>query len=376
MQTEENHMKIICDKTLLNFAVQTVQKAVATKTPMPILTGIYIATKDNQIELEATDYEIGITCTMDAQILEPGSIVISGKYLQEMVRRLPGETVNIETNQEDKTILITSGTAQFNLLSMPPEEFPIIQRLKTDNKITIKDNILRDLIKKTIFACATDESRPIFTGGLMETRANDIRLIATNTHRLAFKKNEIALQNKKLQIIIPSKILQEVAKSLTSDVPIDIEITWTQNQVAFSFDGVYILSRLIEGQFPDYNRVIPNDFSTEIKVDKELFLAAVERVALLSRDGDYNIIKFLFKNESIMITSNNPEIGKACEVIPGNISGKELEIAFNAKYITDILKNLDSDIISISLNTSLSPGSIRPIDDDTYIYVITPVRIN
>ncbi len=369
-------MKIICDKNLLNFAVQTVQKAVATKTPMPILTGIYITTKNNQVELEATDYEIGITCTIDAQIIENGSIVISGKYLQEMVRRLPGETVNIETNQEDKTILITSGTAQFNLLSLPSEEFPVIQRLKTENKILVKDNILRELIKKTIFACATDESRPIFTGGLMETRANDIRLIATNTHRLAFKKNEIALQSKKLQIIIPSKILQEVAKLLTSDVPIDVEITWTQNQVAFSFDGVYILSRLIEGQFPDYNKVIPNDFSTEITVDKQLFLAAVERVALLSRDGDYNIIKFLFKDESIMITSNNPEIGKACEIIPGNISGKELEIAFNAKYITDILKNLDSDIISISLNTSLSPGCIKPIDDETYIYVITPVRIN
>lgn len=369
-------MRISCTKEQLNHAVQTVQKAIATKTPMPILTGIYLAAFDNKIELQATNYEIGISCTIDAIVEEPGNIVISGRYFQELVRKLPGDTIEIASNLEDRTIQITSNQAQFNLLSLPAEEFPVLKKPTSDTIITVKDNILRELIKKTVFACANDESRPIFTGALLEINQHEINMVATNTHRLAIKKDHIGHNTDNVKMIIPAKILNELARIMISDIPMDVTIYYQKNQVSFGFDNVYIISRLIEGQFPDYNKVIPANFATSITIDTHSFMDAVERVSLLARDGDYNIIKLAFKNDCVIITSNNPDIGKACETVPTIMQGNEVEIAFNAKYVTDILKNINSEKLIFSLNTPLSPASVKPIDDETYNYIITPVRTN
>lgn len=368
-------MKIICAKDQLHYAVQVVQKAVATKAPSPILTGIYLSANNGKIELQATDYEIGIKCVINAEIIEPGSIVLSGRYLQDIVRRLPGEQVQIETNQEDHTIKIKSNQAQFNLLSLPAEEFPVLKILSPDNKFTIKDNILRELIKKTTFACATDEARPIFTGALLEANENSLRMVATNTHRLALKKENLDF-DKTVRMIIPAKILNELARQLTSEIPIDVNIYFHRNQVAFEFEEVYIISRIIEGQFPDYNKVIPANFATSITVNTLEFLDAVNLVSLLARDAEYNVIKFSFREDSITITSNNPDVGKATETIPSHTEGNGLEIAFNAKYIHDIVKNIDSKEMMIYLNTPLSPVCIKQVDDNNYTYIVTPVRTN
>lgn len=369
-------MKLTCTKEKLYYAVQTVQKAVASKNPMPILTGIYLSAKNNQLELQATDYEIGIICTIEANVEEEGISVLSGKVFQEMVRHLSGDTIHIESSSEDRTMKFTANFAQFNLLCMPAEEFPVLKPLAYENVLTVKDNILRDIIKKTVFACAIEDSRPMFTGALLEASNQNINMVATNTHRLAFKKDTIPSFEGMIKMIIPSKILNELARLLSSDIPFDIKISWQKNQIAFSFDNVYIVSRLIEGNFPDYTKVIPNDFATIIVVDCNQFLAAVERVSLMARDGDYNIIKFSFKENNITISSNNPELGKASETIEADIKGNELDIAFNAKYIGDILKNIASDKVTFSLNTPLSPAAIKPLNDDQYVYIITPVRSN
>ncbi len=369
-------MKITCTKEMLNHAVQTVQKAIATKTPMPILTGIYLSAKNNQLELQATNYEIGISCTMDAIVEEPGDIVLSGRYFQELVRKLPGENIEICSSLEDRTIKITSNQAQFNLLSLPAEEFPVLNSPTSDTILTVKDNILRELIKKTVFACANDESKPIFTGALLEIDQHNITMAATNTHRIAIKKDQIGHNVSTVKMIIPSKILNELARIMISDIPMDVTIYYQKNHVSFAFDNIYILSRLIEGNFPDYNKVIPPSFATLITITTDDFMDAVERVSLLARDTDYNIIKLAFKNDCVIITSNNPDVGKACETVPATMQGNEIEIAFNAKYVTDILKNITSDKLIFSLNTPLSPASIKPIDDETYNYIITPVRIN
>ena len=205
-------MKISCTKDMLNHAIQTVQKAIATKTPMPILTGIYLSAKGTTLELQATNYEIGISCTIDAIIEEPGDIVLSGRYFQKIIRKLPGENVEIASSLEDRTIIITSNQAQFNLLSLPAEEFPVLTKPASDTILIVKDNILRELIKKTVFACATDESKPIFTGGLLEVDEYNITMAATNTHRIAIKKDHIGHNTNSVKMIIPSKILNELAR--------------------------------------------------------------------------------------------------------------------------------------------------------------------
>ncbi|MBP2642335.1 MAG: polymerase beta subunit [Firmicutes bacterium] len=367
-------MKIICLKSQLQHAVQTVQKAVASKTPLPILTGIYIEAKDGRLELQATDYEIGISCTIDATVEEPGAVVLSGRYFQEMVRKLPGETIEIASNKEDRTIKINSNNSQFNLLSLPAEEFPVLRQINSENQISVKDFCLRELIKKTVFSCANDEARPIFTGGLLEIQDNEIRLVATNTHRLALKKDTIESGSSQIKMIIPAKILSELARLLVGEEAQNVTLSCQKNQVGIAFDDVYIISRLIEGQFPDYNKVIPPSFNTKVELNTDEFLAAVERVSLLAKDGEYNVAKFTFTENQVIITSNNPDVGKAYETVAGDLAGNGLEIAFNAKYIIDILKNVDSETFVFSLNTELSPACIKPNDDDNYTYIITPVR--
>lgn len=373
-------MKLTCAKDRLNHAVQTVQKAVAAKGTLPILSGIYLSAENNKLELQATDYEIGICCTIDAEVAIPGKIVLSGRYFQELVKRLPGESVEIASSSEDRTIKITAGTSQFNLLSLPADEFPVLKSLFDKQNgisaLTIKDNILRDLIKRTVFACATEESRPIFTGALLELTENDVRMVATNTHRLALKKSitENTTNNSNLKIIVPSKVLNELARLLTSELPVDVNICWEKTKVAFKFEDVYLESRLIEGQYPDYNRVIPPEFGTTATINTALFMDAVERVSLMAKDGEYNVIKFQFNPSEVIITSNNPDIGKAYETIPVSTDGTEIAIAFNAKYVTDILKNIGTSELLFSLNTPLSPASIKPSNDENYTYIITPVR--
>jgi DNA polymerase-3 subunit beta len=374
-------MKISCGKDQLNHAVQTVQKAVAAKATLPILSGIYISAQNNKLELQATDYEIGISCAIDAQIDIPGQIVLSGRYFQELVKKLPGETVEIASSTEDRTIKISAGTSQFNLLSLPAEEFPVLKPLfdkpANENTLVIKDNLLRDLIKRTVFACATEESRPIFTGALLESTESDVRMIATNTHRLALKKSILEntnTHNNPLKIVIPSKVLNELARLLSSELPVDVNICWEKNRVAFRFENVYMESRIIEGQYPDYNRVIPPQFETVAAINTALFMDAVERVSLMAKDGEYNVIKFQFNHDQVIITSNNPDVGKAYETVPVTTSGTEITIAFNAKYVTDILKNIGTTELHFSLNTPLSPARINPVNDDNYTYIITPVR--
>ncbi len=369
-------MNISCTKNDLMHAVISVQKAIAAKTTNPVVTGVYFFADQDMLELQATDYEIGISCKIPAKVDQPGKVVLSGKYLQDLVRKLPGNEIQITSDEEQKTIRITASSAQFNLLTIPPDEFPVLKPFETDKNILIPDYVFKDLIRKTIFACSTDEARPVFTGALLETdqQGQFIRMVATNTHRLALKQIKNTTENKPLKMIISAKILSELAKIMASDEQQDVKISWHKNQVGFQFDNIYMNANLIDGQFPDYNRVIPSQFATVAKISTSQLLEAVERMALLAKDAEYNVIKFQFNTSNLQITSNNPDIGKASESLPIELQGNEIEIAFNARYIMDILKNIDADTIVFSLNTALSPASIKPQDDEEYIYIITPVR--
>ena len=385
-------MDFTCNKDDLNHAVQTVQKAVSSKPNLPILAGIYLSARNNKLELQATDFEIGISCIIDADIETPGQTVLSGRYLQELVKRLPGEKIHFSANKEEKTIKIISHSAEFNLLMLPAEEFPVLNPMNNNNNATddisgrffsIKDDIFRDLIKKTIFSCGVEESRPIFTGALLEKHSSEICMAGTNTHRLALRRyimseqveNTIPQENP-VRLVIPAKILGEIARQLNTELPKDISIHWEKNQICFSFDQVYIISRLIEGNFPDYNRVIPTSFETTALIKKDDFMDAVERSSLMAKDGEYNVIKFSFDQSMITVTSNNPDVGKAYETVSCQMQGAPITIAFNAKYVSDILKNIESENLIFSLNTPISAACIRPDGDDLYTYVITPVRVN
>lgn len=367
-------MKFTCHKNELVQAIQLVSKAIANKPQTPVLSGIYLEAGDNQLELHATDNEIGIISTIPADVEEQGKIVLSGRYMQEVIRRLPGDTVTISQEIGENISKIQSAASNFTFLSMPANDFPTVKRLQEGVHFKIQDNILRDIIKKTVFACSTDESRPIFTGCQMEINGETLKMAATNTHRLSVKKEVVANLSGDLHIIIPAKLLNELLRALNSDMPIEVDVCCSSNQASFQFENVVFMSRLIEGQFPNYESVIPKSFATTVTLDTEDFLDAVDRVSLISRSADYNIIRLEFGSNQVHISSNSPDVGNANEIVAATIEGPNVNIAFNAKYVTDVLKNLNSKNFRFLLNESLQAAAVREEDNPTFVYIVTPVR--
>lgn len=367
-------MKFTCQKQELASALSSVSKALSSKPQMPILSGIYIKAEADTLEIEATDFELGIIVSINADITQPGKMALPGRYFQEVIRKLPGDIVSIAENTEEKSVSITSDQANYTLRTMNAGEYPEIHRLEGDLHFTIKDNILRSLVKKTVFACSNDESRPIFTGVYMDIDQNTVTMAATNTHRLAVKKETFDDPIGSIKLIIPSKALQELLHILTSEIPSDVRVNCSFNQISFTFENIYLTSRLIEGAFPDYHRVIPTNLTTKVALKTSEVSAAMDRVSLISRANDYNVVKLDFHDAQLHISSSNPDIGHAEETVPASIEGDGLQIAFNASYLVDVLKTLDSETCTISLHQPLSPITITEPDDPNFIYVVTPVR--
>lgn len=368
-------MKFSCLKSELVQAIQIAGRSIASKPQTPILSGIYIHADNDALEIQATDYEIGVILHVKAEVEKPGEIVVSGRYFYEVVRNLPDEEVLIEYDRSTEIIKISSGKSTFTLLSMKASDFPQIIRMKEGKKFTINSVVLKELIRRTIFSCATDESRPLFMGALLEIEGQKVRMVATNSHRLAFDEGNIEGELEGVsQYVIPKRILEEIQHILSSEIPEKVEITCTRSEMSFNIDRLYITSRLIEGRYPEYRRAIPSEFSKRVTLSTSAFLSAVSRVGLIARSSEYNTIKLMFNMGEVHIYSDNPVVGKAEETMQAAIEGEDIEIAFNASYLIDVLKIINSESFILELNDSLKPALVREPDNEDFLYVITPVR--
>ena len=364
-----------CLKHDLTNALTNVQKAISTKpASTPILSGIYLAAgEDNILTIQATDYELAIVTKIKANVEQPGKTVISGKFFTDIIKKISGNTINIEMDEETKKVKISSEHAQFTLVTMPHEEFPTIKPLIGSNFIKLNSSNFKDIIKKTTFACSTDESRPLFTGCLFEIQDGLFSMVATDTHRMAIKTMEFTNITENVKIVIPAKILNEIVRIIGTDEASEITILWQKNEISFAFEEVYIKSRLIDGQFPNYRNVVPSIHTLELKINRAKLADVIERVSLLS-SGLYNVMKMSCAGENIIFSTSNPDIGRATEVISAEIVGPEMEVIFNSRFILDIVKHLESDEIIIKLNGPNAAALIENPLDKGYKYVITPVR--
>ncbi|MFZ5945040.1 MAG: DNA polymerase III subunit beta [Bacillota bacterium] len=367
-------MKIIATKESLLNGIQTVQKAISTKNTIPILSGISIKAAENKLFFRATDLEIGIECRVPVQVLEEGEVVLPSRHFSELVRKLPNTKIHITYLPEIIGVNIRYDDAEVDLKGWPGEEFPAIPEVNDKFSFDIDPMILKNMIRQTIFATAIDDSRPIFNGALFEIKDNNFNMVTTDTHRLALKSGKINLSlENNINIIIPGKTLSEVHRAIREDDDF-IRIKGNENQISFENDETRIISRLIEGKFPNYQQVIPQDFKTFIKIKTKNFQETIERANLFTNEKDgTSIIKIIVNNDIMQVTSKS-EIGKVDEKIPIYCEGENLEISFNAKYLIDALKVIDSEDLDISLSGSLSPGIIKPGNNSNYLYLILPLR--
>ena len=367
-------MKIFCNIQNLNKALQTVQKAIATKPSTPILAGVHFKTLENKVIIQANDLNMAISSTIEADVVEPGEIVVSGRMITELARKLPGETVFISNNKANNTISIESGKSKNSLLAMNEEDYPEFPNFDAEKSIDIPDDKLKELIKKTIFACSNDEARPLFTGILVDVKDGKVTFVGTNTHRLAIKSLPLDTEEN-LSMIIPSKVLAEIARNLNGETPALVNLATINNRIRITIDNSVIVARLIEGKFPDYRRVIPPKFAITTKLSASELAGAVERVSLFSTENDYSIVKISVSQAELNINSSSPEVGTGNEIIPCITEGADVNVAFNSRYLLDILKSIDSDNVTFSMNTSISPVCVNSSEEEDYTYIVTPVRV-
>ncbi|MDA8442523.1 MAG: DNA polymerase III subunit beta [Peptococcaceae bacterium] len=368
-------MKILCNRENLIQGVQVVLRAVSAKTTLPILSGILIKTEVDRLYLTATDLELGIDCSIPVQVIEHGSLVVPARIFSEIVKKLPDTKIELNTNNQNNILTVNYSPSQTTINCMDSEEFPVIPALEENHNISIKSSIFKSMVKQVAFSAATDENRPIFTGVLVIIENDIFKTVATDTHRLAYRNTTLeADTNMNWQAVVPAKALVEVSRLIQDDDEM-IDIIFAENQINFKFGNISLLSRLIEGQFPNYKQVIPTSCKTKIRVLTKALLDATERASLVAREGS-NVIKLKVQENALIITSDSADLGKVYEEVQVELQGEEAQISFNSRYLVDVLKVIDCEEIVIELTGSLSPGIIRPVDANNYLYLILPIRTN
>ena len=361
-------MKLICEKDKILKALNSVTKAVAVRTTMPILEGILIQTNDNEIKLTTYDLEIGIEYIInDCKVEEQGATVVNAIMFTEIIRRLPDTDISIEVNDKNLLVIECEGSL-YKLATMNPDEFPELPKISVENSIEIEQTILKDMIRKTIFAVSTEENRPIFTGCLFEIANNKLNVVAVDGFRLAWKSKFLQNKVNNFSAVIPGRTLNEM-----------IKIGVAKNQVLFEMENCKIVTRLLDGEFLNYSSVIPETWETRVRVNKSILQDCFERVSLISASSIEKEKKYPVKVTvdigKVTISCTN-QTGDAKEEIYVSTEGKNLEAGFNPKYFLDALRNIDDEEIFVDFGTSISPCIIRPVDEEgDYTYMILPIKL-
>lgn len=364
-------MKITCNRQQLNEAVLNIQRAVSTKSSVPALEGILIKTEENEITLCGYDLELGMTTKMEAQVEEKGNTVLSARLFGDIVRRLPGESVYLTVDAKNITT-IKSGPAEFSIVGIPAEEYPELPSITGETSIKIAHNVLKSMIRQTIFAVAESDAKPIHTGTLFELGQNRIKLVSVDGYRLAMRE-EAAQCTEELNFVVPGKTLGEVLKLLKDDDS-ELEILIGRRHILFQIGSYCVISRLLEGEFLDYKAAIPASSTTEIIVPTRSFVDSVERVSLLITDRLKSPVRCQFDDNEIKVSCSTA-IGRANDQIDAKISGTGVEMGFNNRYLLDALRNTEGDEVKIQLNGALSPMKILPREGDAFLFLVLPVRL-
>ncbi len=368
-------MRFICDQQNLAKALNTVSKAVTTRTTIPILKGILLkVTDDGDLIMGASDLDLSIEKKLDVEEYEAGETVVQAKLFSDIIRKLPQAPVAIE--KLDENIIIKCASSEFSIVGMPADEFPNINaEIEKNERIEFDREILKEMIRKTAFAASIDEARGVITGVLIEMKEKALNMVALDGFRMAVTRENI-INAREQKIIIPAKNLNEINKILSEndDTSEDVDLYINEKRAIFIIDDTKVVLRLLEGEFVDYEMILPKESKCRVVLNKDDFLEGIERASLLAKVGKNNLIKLEIKDNNLEITSKSEE-GKVKEEIIISKEGEDLTIGFNSKYMIDALKAVEDKEIEMQFNTRINPFIIKPISGNTYEYLIMPVRI-
>ncbi|MFA5526977.1 MAG: DNA polymerase III subunit beta [Peptostreptococcales bacterium] len=366
-------MKFLCKRTELSKALNTVSKAVTNRTTIPILKGILLEINDDHIlNISASDLDLSIQKKIEVESYEKGAVVVSARLFVDIIKKLSSEDITIEVVENN--VIIKSFNSEFSIVGQSKEDFPQMDSMDYEDTLKIEKEIFKNMIKQTSFSASQDESRGVIVGTLIEINQNYINMVSLDGFRMSVRKEYIDLNIHK-NIIIHTRILNEIYKILTDEEADYIDIYIHPKNMIIKMNDTIIHSRLMEGNFIDYKNILPKAFNCSVKVNKEDMLDSLERASLLAREGKNNLIKMNIGEDKIIITSRSEE-GKVQEEVYIEKEGENMDIGFNSKYILDILKNIDDEEIYMKLITSVSPVIISPLEGDSFEYLLLPVRIS
>lgn len=374
-------MKFEISRTLLDSTLQNVSKGLSNKTPLPILMGIQITAKENELTFITTNKEISVRVILkeseDLSIIENGSCVVPGKYFVDIVKRIEGNKVEFALFDET-TIKIYSKNSDFTLRAFEKNNFPTTNFDLNTQPIVLKGKELKQIVKQTAFACSTSEERIILTSINLTIRDNDLTVIATDSFRLARRNSKINSSfDSKIQINIPSKSLEEFSKILNDNAE-DVKVYVSHTQILFKIDNLSFMSRLVEGTYPDTSSLIPNDFLLSVKLNREELISVVNRASLFIDSENISFVKFTLSNgsDNMEISSNSTEIGRVVENLkPLEISeNQDFQIAFSTKYLMDALKSFETKEIVMYFRGEIKPAIITSEDSPELKQLLIPVR--
>lgn len=377
-------MKLTISKNELNDAIQQVAKAASSRPTIPILGGIKIEVTHLGVTLTASDTDISIQSFIPverdqfviAHVDKPGSVVLPAKFFVEIVKKLPSEQVSIEVSSSYQTI-IRSGSTEIQMVGLDPEEFPILPSIEQNELLQIPGDLLKTMIRQTVLAASTSEQTPILTGVLWNLLEGELKFVSTDRHRLASRTAQVNTDElfKFSNVVISAKTLVELSK-LVPEQNMLVDITVADNQVLFKIGHVLFYTRILDGTYPDTSKIIPQVFKTELVVDTKNMMDAIDRAYLMSREEKTNIVRLItLEDGNIEISSSSTELGRVTEQLDAKqFNGDPLRIAFNSKYMLDVLKVIDSEQLFIGFTGAMSPIVIRPIDHAYSMYVILPYR--
>lgn len=364
-------MKIECSKSTLLSGVNIVSKAVPSKTSMSILQCILIKAKDGVITLTANDMELGIETKIEGNIIDEGTVALDAKFFSEIVRKLPDNVITIDVDSNFVT-KITCEKAKFNLSGKDGEEFAALPKISRTNNVVITDYSLKELIKQTIFCVGDSSSNQIMNSELIHIKDDNLEIVALDGHRIAYRKIALKESYPEIKVIVPGKTLGEIERILTGDQTKDVTIFFEKNHILFELDDTIIVSRLVEGNYFDYAKMLTKDYETKIVVNKKDIYSCIDRSTLMLREGEKKPIIFEVRDGSINFNIKTM-FGEMNEDLLVEKLGKDIDIAFNPSFFLDTLKVLEDEEIDIYMMSPKNPCIIRN-DDDSYVYLILPVN--
>ena len=370
-------MKLICEKDKLLLGLNNVIRTSVGRTTSPILEGILISLKDNQIILTTNDLEIGMEYIIkDVEIVEDGKTVVDARMFADIIRKLPDSEITIFVNEKN-LLVIECGGSQYKLSTMNADEFPTLPTINVEKSISLPQKVFKDMIKRTSFAVSVDENRPIFTGCLLDVKQSSLNVVAVDGYRLAQRVAPVFTDSEDFKVVVPGKYLNEVSKNLL-EVEDLVKIGVSKNQALFEISDCKIVTRLLEGDFLDYANAIPKDKETRITINKNELQSAIERASIFSYSAQEKEKKYPIKiyiNIDNIIVSCTSQVGDAKEEVKVETEGQELEIGFNPKYLLDALKSIEDDEIYMDFGSNISPCVIRCTIDSKFTYMVLPMRL-